>query len=106
MSRGAGNVFAKLSKRVDREDFLTLFENSSAKIERIVSHSHRSPPGFWYDQNWDEWLIVMRGSATLEFEDNDLLELKAGDYVTIAKRVKHRVARTSRETVWLAVHVK
>jgi cupin 2 domain-containing protein len=106
MSRGAGNVFAKLAKRVDREDFLTLFENSSAKIERIVSHSHRSPPGFWYDQNWDEWVIVMRGSATLEFEDNDLLELKEGDYVTIAKRVKHRVARTSRETVWLAVHVK
>jgi cupin 2 domain-containing protein len=106
MSRGAGNVFAKLAKRVDREDFLTLFENSSAKIERIVSHSHASPPGFWYDQNWDEWVIVMRGSATLEFEDNDLLELKEGDYVTIAKRVKHRVARTSRETVWLAVHVK
>jgi cupin 2 domain-containing protein len=106
MSRGSGNFFAKLSKGVDREDFLTLFENSSAKIERIVSHSHRSPPGFWYDQNWDEWVIVMRGSATLEFEGNDLLELKEGDYVTIAKRVKHRVARTSRETVWLAVHVK
>jgi cupin 2 domain-containing protein len=106
MSRAARNVFTKLPKRIDREDFLTLFENSSAKIERIVSHSHGSPPGFWYDQKWDEWVIVMRGSATLEFADNDLLELKEGDYVTIAKRVKHRVARTSRETVWLAVHVK
>ena len=106
MSGGRRNIFAKLPKRADREDVLTLFESSFAKIERIVSHSHRSPPGFWYDQNWDEWVIVMRGSATLEFQGNESVELKQGDYVTIAKHVKHRVAHTSRETVWLAVHVK
>jgi cupin 2 domain-containing protein len=106
MSGGVRNIFAKLPKRADREDFLTLFESSCAKIERIVSHSQSSPPGFWYDQNWDEWVIVMRGSATLEFAGNELVNLKAGDHLTIAKHVKHRVARTSRETVWLAVHVK
>jgi len=106
MSGGARNILAKLPKRADREDFLTLFESSCAKIERIVSHSQSSPPGFWYDQNWDEWVIVMRGSATLEFAGNELVSLKEGDHLTIAKHVKHRVARTSRETVWLAVHVK
>jgi cupin 2 domain-containing protein len=106
MSRAARNVFANLPKRMDREDFLTLFENSSAKVERIVSHSHSSPPDFWYDQDWDEWVVIMRGSATLEFEGNQLVELKEGDCMTIAKHVKHRVFRTSRETVWLAVHVK
>jgi cupin 2 domain-containing protein len=106
MAPSARNIFAKLPKQIDREDFLTLFENSSAKVERIVSHSHCSPPGFWYDQDWDEWLIVMRGSATLEFEGNELVELKEGDYLTIAKHVKHRVARTGAQTVWLAVHVK
>jgi cupin 2 domain-containing protein len=106
MTRNAQNLFAKLPRRADREDFLTLFENSSAKVERIVSHSHSSPPGFWYDQSWDEWVIVMRGSATLEFEGGELVELKEGDYLTIAKHLKHRVARTNRETVWLAVHIK
>ena len=106
MARNARNVFAKLPKQADREDFLTLFENSSAKIERIVSRFHSSPPGFWYDQEWDEWVIVLRGSAILEFAGKQFLNLKEGDYVAIAKHVKHRVARTSRETVWLAVHVK
>jgi cupin 2 domain-containing protein len=106
MAWSTRNVFAKLPKEMDREDFLILFENSSAKVERIVSHSHSSPQGFWYDQDWDEWVVIMRGSATLEFEGNQLVELKEGDCMTIAKHVKHRVARTSRETVWLAVHVK
>jgi cupin 2 domain-containing protein len=106
MARRARNLFAKLPKGMDREDFLTVFENRSTKIERIASHSHSSPPGFWYDQDWDEWLIIMRGSATLEFEGGELVELKEGDYLTIAKHVKHRVVRTSRQTVWLAVHIK
>jgi cupin 2 domain-containing protein len=106
MAPSARNIFANLPKGMNREDFLTLFENASAKVERIVSHSHSSPPGFWYDQDWDEWLIIMRGSATLEFEGKKLVELKEGDYLTIAKHVKHRVARTSAQAVWLAVHIK
>jgi len=99
------NLFASLSKS-EHEEIRTLFENSSAKIERIVSYSHSSPSGFWYDQAWDEWVIVLRGSATLEFEGDEQVELQQGDYLTIAKHVKHRVARTSAETIWLAVHVK
>jgi cupin 2 domain-containing protein len=91
---------------MDREDFLTVFENSSAKVERIVSHSHSSPPGFWYDQEWEEWVMVLRGRATLEFEGGERTDLQRGDYLTIAKHVKHRVVRTSAQTVWLAVHLK
>jgi cupin 2 domain-containing protein len=100
------NIFSKLSKTAKQEEFLTLFENASGKIERIVSHSHSSPAGFWYDQETDEWVIVLRGSAVLEFEGNDAVELQGGDYLTIAKHVKHRVASTGAETVWLAVHLK
>jgi hypothetical protein len=39
------------------------------KIERIISQGQASPPGFWYDQAWNEWVIVLKGSATLQFED-------------------------------------
>ena len=86
--------------------FLTLFENSTFKIDRIVSHTHSGPQGFWYDQEEDEWVIVLRGAATLELTSGELVEMNAGDYLTIPRHVKHRVARTSEETIWLAVHVK
>lgn len=100
------NIFADLPKGAENEDFLTLFENGSAKIERIVSDSHSSPPGFWYDQEWDEWIIVLRGGAILEFEGGERIAMQEGDYLTIPRHVKHRVAETGAATVWLAMHLK
>jgi quercetin dioxygenase-like cupin family protein len=32
--------------------------------------------------------------------------MSAGDYLDIPRHVKHRVARTGEETIWLAVHSK
>jgi cupin 2 domain-containing protein len=100
------NLFADLPSKFDAEDFLTLCESSAAKIERIVSHSHASPPGFWHDQAEDEWVMILSGSATLEFEGNETVELKTGDYLIIPRHLKHRVARTSEETIWLSVFAK
>jgi len=34
------------------------------------------------------------------------VELKEGDYLTIPRHVQHRVAQTSAETIWLAVHLR
>jgi len=100
------NLFAKLAHAKGGEEFLTLFENTNAKIERIVSHAHSSPAGFWYDQAEDEWVTILQGAAILEFFDGERVELHQGDYLTIARHVKHRVAHTSADTVWLAVHLK
>ena len=100
------NLFANLPAAGDGESVVTLFDNGAAKIERIVSHAHSSPAGFWYDQADDEWVIVLSGSASLEFAGGENVELNPGDYIAIPRRVKHRVARTSDETVWLAVQVK
>ncbi|HYJ16061.1 MAG TPA: phosphoribosylaminoimidazole carboxylase, partial [Candidatus Limnocylindria bacterium] len=61
------NLFANLANAQRGEEFLTLFDNANVKIERIVSHANPSPAGFWYDQDEDEWVVVLRGSATLEF---------------------------------------
>jgi cupin 2 domain-containing protein len=98
------NIFADLPESAGQEHFLILFRNDSLKIERIVSRSHSSPAGFWYDQAEDEWVIVLRGRATLEFEDGALLEMNEGDYLTIPSHVRHRVNQTGAETIWLAVH--
>ena len=100
------NIFAGVSESSAEEQFITLFENSSLRIERIVSHSHASPEGFWYEQAEDEWVMILRGAATLEFASGEQVAMGEGDYLTIPRHVKHRVRRTSPEAIWLAVHLK
>ena len=66
----------------------------------------RSSPGFWYDQPWAEWVIVLAGSAGLCFEgEAEARVLSPGGYVLIPARLKHRVEWTSQDhaTIWLAV---
>lgn len=100
------NIFAGIGRSPRGEEFLTLWENRAVKIERIVSDSYSSPPGFWYDQDEEEWVIVLSGRATVEFEGGEPVEMKKGDHLTIASRAKHRIHRTGPETIWLAVRVK
>jgi cupin 2 domain-containing protein len=79
--------------------------NANARVERIASHGHASPPGFWYDQPESEWVVVLRGHARLRFDDGSVVEMRAGDHVTIPPHTRHRVDWTTpdEETVWLAV---
>jgi cupin 2 domain-containing protein len=100
------NLFANLPELYESEQSLSLFEKPSIKIERIVSQSYSSPAGFWYDQDEDEWVIVLRGEATLEFERGELVRMKEGDHVTIARHVRHRVQQTDTKTIWLAVRIR
>lgn len=107
MKLAVKNIFDNVSQAAGaKEEFSTLFGSSAVKIERIVSHHHSSPAGVWYDQSGDEWVIVLRGSATLELEGKEFVEMNPGDYLEIPPHVKHRVARTGEETIWLAVHSK
>ena len=101
-----GNIFDAATSAASPETFLTLLESDTVCIERIVSRSHRSPPGFWYDQAEDEWVVVLCGAAALEFADGKIVEMNEGDYLLIPRRVRHRIAQTSEMTIWLAVHVK
>ncbi|MGD9162149.1 MAG: cupin domain-containing protein [Desulfobacteraceae bacterium] len=76
-------------------------------VERIISRGHRSPPDFWYDQDNNEFVILLRGKAAILFKkSNKLVEMSPGDYIEIPARTLHRVEWTSAEedTVWLTVH--
>lgn len=102
------NLFDDIPMSLEQEEFRTLFRSATTRIERIVSRGHRSPPDFWYDQAWDEWVVLVKGSAALQFEgDPGEMTLGPGDAVLIPSGVRHRVIRTDNqsETIWLAVHI-
>ena len=73
-------------------------------VERIVSHGHSTPEGQWYDQERDEWVVVLEGEARLLFADGRELALSRGDHAFLPRHVRHRVAHTSSPCIWLAVH--
>lgn len=100
------NIFAGLPDNLDDEFFEVLLQNDKVKIERIVSKGHASPTTGWYDQECDEWVLLLKGAAIIVFEDGGELRLSAGDYVNITAHTKHKVKWTDpeTETVWLAVH--
>jgi cupin 2 domain-containing protein len=87
------------------EVFQTIKETNNVRIERIISKGQVSPKDFWYDQEENEWVILLKGSARLLFEDGELVELNSGDYLNIPANKKHRVEWTSKdsETIWVAV---
>ncbi len=98
------NLLSGIPATVPEEITAVLLSGSGLRIERIISHGHSSPEGFWYDQSEDEWVLVLKGAARLEFEGRTL-EMRPGDSVNIHAHEKHRVAWTSPDepTVWLAV---
>ncbi len=100
----SSNLFADLPQQMPDELFTTLLEATSVRIERIVSHGHASPDGFWYNQDQHEWVIVLKGLARLQFED-EIVEMWPGDFVNIPAHKKHRVEWTTPDepTIWLAV---
>ena len=100
------NIFADLPTDLPEELVEVLAENKHVRIERIVSTGHASPDGFWYDQDENEWVVVLKGEAKLLFEsDDEPIHMKPGDFVNISAHRKHRVewATPDEQTVWLAV---
>jgi len=94
------NIYNKEEPNENRELFSTLFQNDLLKIESI--RSWLKTPGEFYDQDEDEWVILLQGKAHLEIGDCTL-HLKKGDYCFIPKHTRHRVLLTSKNALWLGV---
>lgn len=101
------SIFDELSRDAAEEELTDLLTRPGVRIERIVSTGQASPPGFWYDQPHDEWVIVLRGAAGLAVEGEAEKRLKPGDYAFLPAHKRHRVTFTAADgpTVWLAVHI-
>ena len=101
-----GNVYSAIPDHFREEILETLVDSGRVLIQRIISDSHKSPEGFWYDQPEGEFVLLLEGMAALRFEGEDELNvLKPGDWVDIPAHVRHRVEWTDpkQKTVWLAV---
>jgi cupin 2 domain-containing protein len=100
------NLLCDLPDARNAEITETLLAAPGMRIERIISLGQRSPPGFWYDQDEAEWVLLLAGAARLRFADEaEDRVLGPGDHVHIAPRRRHRVEWTdpAAPTIWLAV---
>ena len=101
------NIFSDIQKHVPDEILENILQTDQFKIERIISRGHSTADGKWYDQDRNEWVMVLKGSAGLLFEGNDkAVIMRTGDYINIPAHRKHRVEWTEpeEETIWLAIH--
>ena len=104
----ATHIFADIPEQLPEELFECILKQDNIVIERIVSKGHVTPTGQWYDQNRDEWVLLLQGQATLLFEKNrQFISMNAGDYLLIPAHTRHRVEWTLADfsTIWLAVHL-
>jgi cupin 2 domain-containing protein len=100
------NIFTNIPAHLKEEAFTMLLDSKSVKIERIVSKGHTSPKSGWYDQDNNEWVMVLQGEAKILIENQGEQCLVAGSYLNIPAHQRHKVTWTKEdtETIWLAVH--
>lgn len=98
------NIYKNIPVNAGEEVFQDIINNDNIRIERIVSFGPESNDGKWYEQDENEWVIILKGSAKIIFEEKSLI-LNSGDYLLIESGCKHKVEilEKHKETVWLAV---
>ncbi|KIQ01070.1 cupin [Pseudomonas fulva] len=95
-------MFTDSEPPVQGERFETLLSQRNLVIERIVSSTRIESVD--YVQEQDEWVLLVRGTASMTIAGK-ALELTAGDHLFLAAGTPHRVERTSDGALWLAIHL-
>src|SRR4051794_21612758 len=95
------NLLSELPDSLPDELSEVLVRAKKLRIERLVSRGHASPEGFWYDQEEDEFVLLVQGAARLEFE-HEVVAMNGGDWINIPAHRKHRVQWTTpdEKSVW------
>lgn len=101
------NIFKEIPSNIKTEVFQDIFKSENIRIERIISLGRDSNDGKWYNQDENEWVILLQGKADIIFE-NENINLIRGDYLFIEKHRKHKVIiqEENTETIWLAIFFK
>ena len=101
------NLYRNIPETKRSEVFESLVQTRHLKLERIISRGHATPPGKWYDQDTEEWVVLLKGKAGLLFQgEASVRVLGPGDFLHIPSHRRHRVEWTDpkKETIWLALH--
>jgi len=102
------NIFEEIPGQIPEEIFETIVQASNIKIERIISKGHTTPSKSWYNQNFDEWVLIIQGAAKINFDNHSQpISLTKGSYLWIPAKQKHQVIWTPKDvtTIWLAIHI-
>lgn len=94
------NLYTLPDPASGKESFFPLHQSKGLKIEAI--RSRLSEPGEHYNQEDDEWVVLIRGEASLEVEGK-IYALREGDSLFLPKHTRHQVLSTSDDALWLAV---
>ncbi len=99
------NIFDLPEPLPNDEVFTDLISAEGVRIERIVSSGQTTETDEWYDQDSDEWVLLIQGSAVLEYENGEKIRLNVGDHLLIPAHRRHRVDFTSEKPpcIWIAV---
>ena len=106
---GISNLLSNLPDGKGAEAVTRLADGGAFRLERIVSTGQATPPGEWYDQPEDEWVVLLRGAAGLRIAgEAEARTLAPGDFLLLPAGCRHRVdwTKADGETVWLALHFK
>jgi cupin 2 domain-containing protein len=105
-----GNLRSGLPARPLPDEVVDLLvERQGLRVERIVSTGQATPEGQWYDQETNEWVLLVQGAAHLRIEgEEEDRALGEGDWILLPAHCRHRVTWTRAEppTVWLAMHFR
>ena len=105
--QAASNLLSNLPDATHGEVVTELLQRPGIRIERIVSQGQATPVDSPYDQDEDEWVLVLKGQAGLWLEGSGTHRLEAGDHLFIPAHCRHRVTWTLQDvpTIWLAIYL-
>ena len=100
------NIFkiGELAKN-DSEIIENILSGKEFRIEVIISTGQISD---WFDQADNELVMLLQGSAKIEYETGLVRDVSAGDYFVITAHEKHKVSYTSEQPpcIWLCIFYK
>lgn len=101
------NIYQNIPDYAKTEIFEDILKSENIRIERIISYGPESNDSEWYEQNENEWVILIEGKAKLIFEDSELI-LEKGDHINIPAMKRHKVEIIEKENkcIWIAVFYK
>jgi cupin 2 domain-containing protein len=95
-----GHVASPVTAPSEGETTIALARSASFAVEQILSGTLASPQA--YEQDHDEWVVVLAGGAVLEV-DGVAHDLVVGDWWLLPAGTPHTVVHTDPGTSWLVV---